>query len=128
MQSVGRVFTHSAPFNYFRSFPSFRVLGVLTVLLTLFFLTATHPAAACMPTIKHVGDSMSPPNPVAGTSATITFTVYNESQECNANGYKLAFHSVLPATPECLSGSYSGSNPAFSLAAGTTGQHRHGHP
>jgi hypothetical protein len=28
----------------------------------------------------------------------------------------------MPATPECLSGNYSGSNPSFSLAAGATGQ------
>ncbi|MCI5141607.1 MAG: hypothetical protein D3909_07740 [Candidatus Electrothrix sp. ATG1] len=92
-------------------FPSFaRSLGFsLTGLLAFFFLTSAHPAVACMPTIKHVADSMSPPNPVGGSSATVTYTVVNDS-DCDANGYTLAFHSVLPATPECLSGNYSGSH------------------
>uniref|UniRef100_UPI0040579CE9 hypothetical protein n=1 Tax=Candidatus Electrothrix sp. TaxID=2170559 RepID=UPI0040579CE9 len=108
-----------------RSFTSFRFFGFLTfltVLPALFSLTAASPVSACMPTIKHMADTMVPPNPAVGTSATITFTVRNTSPSCDANGYKLAFHSVLPATPECLSGNYSGSNPTFSLAAGATGQ------
>ncbi|XCN73322.1 MAG: RHS repeat-associated core domain-containing protein [Candidatus Electrothrix aestuarii] len=66
-------------------------------------------------------DSMVPAAPVAGESVTITFGLNNVS-ECDANGYRLAFHSVLPATPECLSGNYNGSNSAFSTPVGATGQ------
>lgn len=121
MKPSERVFTQSVVFNCSRQLTFFRLFSNLAALVVLFFCVATNSASACMPTIKHVADTMSPPNPAAGTSATVTYTVYNESQ-CDANGYRLAFHSVLPATPECLSGSYSGSNPTFSLAAGATGQ------
>ncbi|MCI5210526.1 MAG: hypothetical protein D3910_17445, partial [Candidatus Electrothrix sp. ATG2] len=119
--SAGSVFRHGMVSSCSRSFVFPQLFSSFAILLALFFLICASPAGACMPTIKHVADSMSPPNPVGGSSATVTYTVYNESQ-CNANGYTLAFHSVLPATPECLSGNYSGSNPTFNLAAGATGQ------
>ncbi|MCI5120410.1 MAG: hypothetical protein D3908_04290, partial [Candidatus Electrothrix sp. AUS4] len=83
-------------------------------------------AAACMAKLVHAGglfDSIVPPAPAAGEPVTITFGLNNVSEPaCDANGYKLAFHSVMPASPECLSGNYTGSNPTFSIAAGATGQ------
>lgn len=75
-----------------------------------------------MTKLVHAGDSMIPPAPAAGEPATITFQLRNDSDPpCDAVGHRLAFHSVLPATPECLAGNYSGSNPAFSISAGMIG-------
>ncbi|MCI5160640.1 MAG: hypothetical protein D3917_01170, partial [Candidatus Electrothrix sp. AX5] len=120
--SAGSVFRQGTVSSCSRNLIFSQLFSSFAILLALFFLIFVSSAVACMPTIKHMGDSMSPPNPVGGSSATVTYTVTNVSTTCDANGYKLAFHSVLPATPECLSGNYSGSNPSFSLAAGATGQ------
>ncbi|RWX47116.1 hypothetical protein H206_00158 [Candidatus Electrothrix aarhusensis] len=119
--SAGSVFRQGTVSSCSRNLIFSQLFSSFAILLALFFLIFVSSAVACMPTIKHVTDSMSPPTPAAGSSATVTYTVFNDSS-CDASGYKLAFHSVLPATPECLSGSYSGSNPSFSLAAGATGQ------
>ncbi len=98
----------------------FRYLSLCCALLSVAFPSSE--AAGCMMKLVHAGDSMTPPAPAAGEPATITFQLRNDSvPPCDAVGHRLAFHSVLPATPECLSGNYSGSNPTFSISAGMIG-------
>jgi RHS repeat-associated protein len=124
MKYSERVFTQSVVFNRSRKIFSFRFFSTLAVLLALFSLTSANPASACMAKLVHAGglfDSMVPPAPAAGEPVTITFGLNNVSG-CDANGYKLAFHSVMPASPECLSGNYNGSNSTFSIPIDATGQ------
>ncbi|MCI5164645.1 MAG: RHS repeat protein [Candidatus Electrothrix sp. GM3_4] len=118
MKSPERVFTYSVSFNRsHRRLTSFRLFSFLAALLALFFLTSVNPATACMPTLKHAGDTLQ----LNGTSATATFLLNNTSP-CDATGYRLVFNSVMPASPECLQGNYSGSNPSFTINAWGTGQ------
>ncbi len=102
----------------FRSSSFVRSLGFfsLSIILTLFVITSANPAVACMPILINTSDSMQ----LNGTSATVTFGLRNDTT-CDAVGYKLAFHSVMPTSAECLQGNYSGSNPTFTINAGAAG-------
>jgi RHS repeat-associated protein len=100
---------------------SLRLLSAACLVFLIFLFASFSSAhAGCTTKLVHAGESMTPPAPAAGEPATITFQLYNDSG-CDAVNHRLSFHSVMPATPECLSGNYSGSNPTFSISAGATG-------
>lgn len=128
MVSTGNIFFRHGTVHCFFSAPA-RLLSRLfssvpaVLLATVFLLSsAVFADAGCMTKLVHAGDSMTPPAPAAGELATITFQLRNASDPpCDAVGHRLAFHSVIPATPACLAGNYSSSNPTFSISAGMIG-------